>query len=244
MQTAFCSVLRLLKCLTLISLTGLFTFVAKIPEANAFWLLNFQTAATMPTGALGFIGGTGGQFTSVGSPANSSFTPFLAHAGIRYGLSDHVDIGYRLCTVPLPYSSAGPSLGAEIDIKVRLMPTSSAWQVSLVGGIGYSYLLISDQTKNAWSPGIDLILTHPISEGLDLSWNARYVYTAIPSASGGSGANNVQARGGSMGIRIALTSNVSLLPEIGIFDFVGSLSDKSLNGWGAQYGAVLSARLF
>ena len=171
-----------------------------LPTANAFWLLNFQTAPTLAPGAIGFIGGTGGQFTSVGSPASNSFTPFLAHAGIRVGLADSLDVGY-------------------------------------------SYLLISGQTKDAWSPGTDFILTHPISKEVDLSWNGRYVYSAIPSATGGEGGNHVQAIGGSMSAKFALTSNVALLPEVGVFNFTGSLAGNAVNGWGFQYGAVLSAKI-
>ena len=214
------------------------------PKAQGFWLLNFQTAPTLPPKAIAFIGGTGGQYTNVGSPAKSSFTPFLAHAGIRYGLTHNLDIGYRLCTVPLPYSSVGPSLGSEVDFKLRLLQARSAWQAGLIGGVGYANLLISGDTKDAWAPGIDLVVTHSISKHLDLNWNARYVDTLIASGPGGSGQNNVQAFGGSVGARFALTNSVSVLPEVGLFEFQGKMVGVTANGWGLQYGAVLSARLF
>lgn len=216
---------------------------AWVENAHAFWLLNFQTASTLEPGSVGFIGGTGGQYTSVGSPASSSFTPFLAHAGIRFGISENLDVGYRLCTVPLPYSSAGPSLGSEVDFKYAFSSKTSSWQTSVVAGVGYSYLAISDQSKDAWSPGVDIILTHPLANKVDLNWNARYVYTAIPSATGGETDNHVQVIGGSMGARFPLTERVALLPELGFFDFVGGISGQSVNGWGFQYGAVLAARI-
>jgi hypothetical protein len=63
------------------------------------------------------------------------------------------------------------------------------------------------------------------------------------TGAGGSSANHVQAVGGSMGARFSLTSNTSILPELGIFDFIGEVGDKPLNGWGLQYGIVLSARI-
>ncbi len=226
-----------------LALFALAALLVHTPSAHAFWLLNFQTGATLPPGGIGFIGGTGGQLTSVGDPSSSSFTPFLAHAGIRFGLVDGLDLGYRLCTVPLPYSSAGPSLGAEADLKLRLTPAESVWQAGLIGGVGYSYLLILGQSKSAWAPGADLLVSRRMVDHLDLSWNARYVYTGIPTAAGGTEANHVQAIGGSMGARIGLGSGISLLPEVGVFDFTGSIAGATVNGWGLQYGAVLAARL-
>lgn len=81
------------------------------PPARAFWLLGFSTADTLPSGHVGFIAGTGGQFSDVGHPKETSFTPFLPHAGIRLGLTERIDVGYRLTQVALPFSSVGPSLG-------------------------------------------------------------------------------------------------------------------------------------
>lgn len=232
-----------LRCKRLVAFVLCMSVLVPTPQAKAFWLLNFQTAPTLPPGGIGFIGGTGGQFTSVGTPKASSFTPFLAHAGIRFGVWDSVDVGYRLCTLPLPYSSAGPSLGSEVDVKIKLARPSATWQVSAIGGVGFSYLRIVGQSKDAWAPGVGVIFTHRIGEQVDLSWNARYVYTAIPTATGGADANNVQAIGGSMGVRFPLSTNVSLLPEFGVFDFIGAIAGASVSGWGVQYGAVLSARI-
>ncbi len=220
------------------------TICVFIPRAQAFWLLNFQTASTLPPKGIGFIGGTGGQYTSVGNPPKASFTPFLAHAGIRYGLTDGLDVGYRLCTVPLPYASVGPSLGSEVDFKLRLLPTKSSWQMGLIGGVGYANLLISGDTKDAWAPGADLVVTHSISKNFDLNLNARYVDTLIASGPGGSNDNNVQSFGGSVGARFTLTDSVSAMPEVGLFDFQGKMIGVTADGWGLQYGAVLSARIF
>lgn len=212
-------------------------------DARAFWLLNFQTAATLPPGGAGFIGGTGGQFTSVGSPPRASFTPFLAHAGIRVGLIDRLDAGYRLCTVALPYSSAGPTLGEETDLKFQLTPSNASWQVGIIGGVGYAYLLLSGQSRDAWAPGANLIVSRAVSSRIDLSWNFRYVDTFISSGPGGPGANQVQAYGGGMGIKVALGPTLAVLPEVGAFDFRGRLSGVPVDGYGFQYGVVLSARI-
>ena len=203
------------------------------------WLLGFSPADTVAPGSYSAIAGTGGQWSSVGDPRHDSFTPFLAHAGIRTGLSDGWDIGYRLATIALPYSSVGPSLGAEIDIKHRLTARDNPWQVAVVAGAGYAYLDIQGQSKNAWSPGADLIVSHKIAPGYTAFSDLRYVYTEIPSASGGTRANHFQAFGPGAGLKINLKENISLIPEIGIFDFNGSIANQRANGIGFQYGAVL-----
>lgn len=218
--------------------------VAMVPAPSfaGSWLLGFSPADTLPSGAFSAIAGTGGQYTSTGSPRTSNFTPFLAHAGIRAGVADGWDIGYRLATLALPYSSVGPSLGSEIDVKHRLTAMSDPWQAALVVGVGYSYLDIQSNSRSAWSPGIDLIISHSMSSKYTVFTDLRYVYTLIPSASGGSGANNYQAYGPGIGVKINLTDTVSLTPEIGIFDFRGNLLGVQENGFAMQYGAVLGFR--
>ena len=216
---------------------------ASSQPARAQWLLNFSTAETLGPGQIGFIAGTGGQVTSAGAPAKTSYTPFLAHAGIRIGLADRLDIGYRLVTVPLPYSSVGPSLGSAIDAKVRLTPSGATWHVAVIAGGGISYLKISNQDRTAWSPGGALTLSHAMAAGWTFVANGRYSYTEIPSAAGGSTENHVHAIGGSVASRITATSSVSVVPEIGVFALRGAVSGRTTDGVGLQYGVVLSARL-
>lgn len=219
----------------------LLLFVCSL-SSSAFagsWLLGFSPADTVAPGSYSVIAGTGGQWSSVGNPRYDSFTPFLAHAGIRTGIADSWDIGYRLATVALPYSSVGPSLGAEIDVKHRLTNPGEPWQVAALAGVGYAYLDIQGQSKNSWSPGLDLIVSHQVSPGYTGFLDLRYVYTEIPSANGGASANHFEAFGPGMGVKIKLKENISLTPEIGIFDFSGSIAGKNGNGIGFQYGAVL-----
>ena len=178
----------------------------------------------------------------VGSPSRANFTPFLAHAGLRYGVADGWDVGYRLATVALPYYSVGPSLGGEIDVKHRLTAKTSPWQVSLVGGVGYSYLAISGHSRSAWSPGADIVFSHALSRRTKMFSEIRYVYTSIPTATGGGAANHFQAFGPGLGLKTMLTKAVSLSPEVGVFDFTGRLAAAQADGVGFQYGAVLGFR--
>ena len=203
------------------------------------WLLGFSPADTLAPGSYSAIAGTGGQWSSVGDPHRDNFTPFLAHAGIRAGLTDGWDIGYRLATIALPYSSVGPSLGAEIDVKHRLTDIGNPWQVAIVAGAGYAYLDIQSQSRNAWSPGLDMIISHQIVSGYTAFADLRYVYTEIPSAVGGATANHFQAFGPGLGVKIKLKDKISVTPEIGAFNFNGSIANQSANGIGIQYGVVL-----
>lgn len=212
-------------------------------DAHAFWVLNFSTGQTLDPGHVGFIGGTGGQVTAVGEPLRSSYTPFLAHAGIRVGLLDGLDAGYRLVTVPLPWNAVGPTLGSAVDVKVRLTTKKSPWQVAVIGGGSFAYLRLFDDDRAAWSPGADLVVTRVLSGTLSVSANARYVYTAIPTAPGGITNNSLHAFGPTVGMRIGLTRTVSVLPEIGLFRFMGRIAGASEDGAGVQYGVVLSATL-
>ena len=70
----------------------------------------------------------------------------------------------------------------------------------------------------------------------------RYVYTAIPSATGGAAGNHLHAAGADIGMKIALAPAISLIPEIGLFKFMGALANRSADGIGFQYGAVVSFR--
>ena len=47
-------------------------------------------------------------------------------------------------------------------------------------------------------------------------------------------------RRGSVALKVRLTQQVSVIPEVGVFRFTGSIAHVATDGFGAQYGAVLS----
>ncbi|MBS1500861.1 MAG: hypothetical protein JST32_02280 [Bacteroidetes bacterium] len=207
------------------------------------WLLNFGSASTLQPGQVAFISGTGGQLTFIRSPSAANFTPFLAHAGIRVGLFDDVDIGYRLCTVPLPYSSAGPSLGAATDLKVRLTPKDASWQFSVIGGGGLAYVTLMDKAKTAWSPGAALVLTTNLSATTSITLNARYTESYIVTAAGGGAQNYARSIGGSVGLTHNMSEVLAISPELGLFDLEGKIAGNPTNGIGLQVGVILKVNL-
>jgi hypothetical protein len=218
---------------------SILVWVCNIQKTNAQWVLNFGTASTVAPKDFAFISGTGGQFTFIKNPSSTNFTPFLAHAGIRYGLTNNFDIGYRLCTVALPYSSVGPTLGSAVDVKLRLTNQSSDWQFCVVGGGGFAYVSILDAHKAAWSPGGLLSLSKKLKNKSVLTWNARILKTVIPSAPDGSSGDYVNIIGGSMNYLSNLNKVIAIIPEIGLFDLKGKINNVQADGLGMQIGVVL-----
>ncbi|MHB1844172.1 MAG: hypothetical protein ACYCWW_04975 [Deltaproteobacteria bacterium] len=217
----------------------LLTFVALAPgSARAFWLLGFSTAETQPPWSGSFIGGTGGQLTVVDGV--TSYTPFLAHAGLRVGILNDLDVGYRLTTVALPYNQGGPVLGSQLDAKLRITPEGASWRFAAGLDGAFAYLDFTGTNEAAYSPGTYAILSHRLRSGVDGSLEGRYAYTLVPQANGNP-ANDLHAIGGSAGLKIELGKGTALRPEIGLFDFVGHIAGRAADGFGLQYGAVFSA---
>lgn len=215
-------------------------FVLFITEhVNGQWVLNFGTAATVQPKNFVFISGTGAQFTFMKTPATTNYTPFLAHAGLRLGLTKNLDIGYRLCTVPLPWSTVGPTLGSAVDFKLRLTNKTSLYQFAIIAGGGFAYIKVLDNSKSAWSPGIAVSLTRPINTKTSITFNGRLLQTAIPTAAGGKESNYVNIIGGSIGMASNLNSVIAIMPEIGVFNLTGKINNVQNNGIGLQFGVVL-----
>lgn len=228
-----------------ITLTLLASLLSLLPlKASAFWLLGFSPAETLPTGGFGAIAGTGGQWSQVGTPSKDSSTAFIPHAGFRYGISDDMDLGYRLVQVTLPFSSVAPTLGGEIDAKYRITAPSDKTQFAIIGGFAYASLDISGQSRDAWGPGIDLIGSRALSDKYTAFSELRYVATNIPTAQGGNAANYFNAGGIASGVKIKLTQQTSLVPEIGLFHLNGKMLGIPANGDAVQVGVVLSMRIW
>ncbi len=228
-----------LVALIVVAALGMFS-----PKASAFWLLGFSSADTLPTGGFGVIAGTGGQLSQVGQDSKNSSTAFIPHAGFRYGMTDDFDLGYRLTQVTLPFASVGPTLGSEVDGKYRLTAPDNQVQMAIVGGFAYSSLDISGESKTAWSPGSDFVISEVLNQKYTVFSELRYVYTAIPTAPGGVSNNYFSATGVGVGMKIRLTPQTSLVPEIGFFHLNGQMLGANANGTAFQIGAVLSIRIW
>lgn len=206
---------------------------------HAQWVLNFGTAATVQPKNFVFISGTGGQVTYIKNPNTANFTPFLAHAGIRVGVLKNLDIGYRLCTILLPWTAIGPTLGSAIDAKLRLTNNTAPYQIAVIAGGGYAYLKIFDNHKSAWSPGMALSITKQLNKTTSITFNSRLLQTVLPTAVGGKMDNYVNVIGESIGLSGNLNSVIGIMPEIGIFHLTGKINNIESNGIGLQAGIVL-----
>jgi hypothetical protein len=218
-------------------LVGLFA----IPQqAHAIWVVNFGPAKTLPRGRVGFAAGMGGQAVFVGDPLQANAFFFIPHAGLRVGLAERVDIGWRLAPVPLPFATVGPGFGANIDTKVHVTPADSKVQLSLIGGIGLAHVLVLNEHRIAWSPNGAALVSFHLNDTITLTTMGRYVYLAIPTAPGGSASNFVHIAGPSLGLKIDVLPRVSVLPEIGGYWYEGRMNDVRTSGPGFQYGVMLA----
>ena len=216
-------------------------FACLLPSrADAFWVVNFGTAETLRPGQVGFAAGMGGQAVFVGDPTRSNAFFLIPHAGIRLGLSDRLDAGFRLAPVPLPFSTVGPGFGANLDVKLRITDADSNVGFSVIAGAGGAHVLVLDEHKAAFSPNGALLLSFKTSDATTLTTMARYVYLGIPTASGGASDNFVHIAGASLGLKIQALPSVAVLPEVGAYWYEGRISDVRMAGPGFQYGIMLA----
>jgi hypothetical protein len=221
-------------------LLALACFIGTASPASAFWVVNFGTAGTLPPRRVGFAAGMGGQAVFVGDPVRSNAFFLIPHAGLRLGLLDRVDAGWRLAPVPLPFSTVGPGFGANLDAKVRLTSPDSDVGVALIAGAGFAHVLVQDDNKLALSPNGAGLLSFRTSDDSHLTVMGRYVYLAVPTAPGGSSDNFVHIAGSSVGMKLDVLQNVSVLPEIGAYWYEGRIADTRTSGPGFQYGIMLA----
>lgn len=209
-------------------------------KSEAFWVVNFGTAKTLPKYKAGFAAGLGGQMVFAGDPTEKNGFFLIPHAGFRLGLAGRVDMGLRLAPVPLPFSTVGPGFGANLDAKVRLTPAEASFQVSLILGAGGAHVLVRDDNRLAWSPNAAALFTFMADRAVPLTIMGRYVYLAIPSGPGGGSDNFVHIVGPSAGLKFDVWPNVSVLPEVGAYWYEGRLAGLEMSGPGFQYGLMLA----
>ncbi len=205
-----------------------------------FWVVNFGTARTLHKRKIGFAAGMGGQIVSLGNPQMKSAFFTIPHAGFRYGLSDRMDIGFRLAPIPLPFSSVGPGFGANVDVKYRVTKPEDKVQFAFVLGAGGAHVLIEEKTRLAYSPNAAVLTSFKLNEEIDFTVMGRYVNLAIPTAAGGKSENYVNIAGTSFGLKRNINSAISIFPEIGVYWYEGKILNVRKSGPGFQYGLMLA----
>lgn len=223
-----------------IATTFILTAVVSPISSHAFWVVNFGIARTLLQGKIGFAAGMGGQVVRLGTPRSTSAFFTIPHAGFRYGITNRLDIGLRLAPIPLPFATVGPGFGVNIDLKYCLTKPGSKFDFAVVGGFGGAHVLIEGNTRYAISPNAALLGTYNINTTTQLTGMARYVNLVIPSAPKGSSGNYVNIAGFSLGLRKEIRPNISILPEIGVYNYNGKINGTAKAGPGFQYGLMIA----
>jgi hypothetical protein len=218
----------------------LLTFVIVPNSAQSFWVVNFGTARTLHKGKFGFAAGVGGKMVFLGQPKLTSAFFTIPHVGFRYGLFENLDVGLRLAPIPLPFASVGPSFGANLDFKYCFTRPESKFDFAAVAGFGGAHVLMENKNRAAYSPNFAFLGTYNLNQSLQFTMMARYVNLEIPTAVSGASANNVNISGVTFGIKKSLRPNISILPEIGVFNYQGGISGVPKNGIGFQFGVMLA----
>jgi hypothetical protein len=203
-------------------------------------VVNFGPAKPISRDKIGFAAGMGGQMVFVGDPVEKNGFFFIPHAGLRIGVASRFDMGVRLAPVPLPFSTVGPGFGANLDGKLLLSPLEAGVQISLIAGAGLAHVMVRDDRRFAWSPNAAGLITFRAQEPVQLTAMGRYVYLAIPTATGGSSDNFVHIAGASFGAKIDAWKPVAILPEVGVYWYQGELHGADASGPGFQYGLMLA----
>jgi hypothetical protein len=175
-----------------------------------------------------------------GEPRETNAFFMIPHAGLRIGLLDRLDFGVRLAPTPLPYSTVGPGFGINLDAKVMLTRRNAPIGAAIIGGFGGSHVWVRDEHRGAFSPNAAVLLSVRASDTIVFTTMARYVFLAIPTASGGIDDNFVHIAGASFGLKIDAFPSVSVLPEVGAYWYEGGIGGERMSGPGFQYGLMLA----
>lgn len=224
-----------------ISILAILAMCFVIPiNSYGFWVVNFGTARTLHKGKFGFAAGMGGQMVFLGQPKLTSGFFTIPHAGFRYGLGERLDMGLRLAPIPLPFSTVGPGFGVNLDVKYCFTKPESKFDFGVVVGFGGAHVLIEENTRYAYSPNAALLGTYNVNETTHLTVMARYVNLAIPTAPQGASANYVNIAGVSFGLKKDIRPNISILPEVGVYNYDGRIAGTGKSGPGFQFGLMIS----
>jgi hypothetical protein len=205
-----------------------------------FWVVNFGSAGTLTKGKFGFAAGMGGQMVFLGTPRLTSGFFTIPHAGFRYGIGNRIDAGLRLAPIPLPFATVGPGFGLNVDVKYNFIKAPHRFTVSGIIGLGGAHVLVEEKTRLAYSPNAALLGTYSLAETLKLTVMARYVHLEIPTAPLGKASNFVSIAGFSIGIKKDIRPAISILPEIGVYNYSGAIGGIRKNGPGFQYGMMIA----
>jgi hypothetical protein len=125
-------------------------------------------------------------------------------------------------------------------VKYCFTKPESEFDFGVVLGFGGAHVLIEENTRYAYSPNAALLGTYNVNETTHLTVMARYVNLAIPTAPQGASANYVNIAGVSFGLKKDIRPNISILPEVGVYNYDGRIAGTGKSGPGFQYGLMIA----
>jgi hypothetical protein len=130
-----------------------------------------------------------------------------------------------------------------LDLKYCFTKPESNFDFGAIIGFGGAHVLIEDKTRYAYSPNAALLGTYNFNKKTHVTTMARYVNLAIPAALQGAGANYVNIAGVSFGLKKDIRTNISILPEIGMYHNNGQIIGVQKSGPGFQYGLMIATSI-
>jgi hypothetical protein len=213
--------------------------VSVVPMVSAFWVVNLGPAQTVEQDHFAIVAGIGGQYVSVGDPSTDNMFFFIPHAGFRYGVTEQMDVGFRLAPVPVPFTTQAPSIGGNLDAKFLFNDRRSVWKVAgLIGG-GLAHVQVLNEHRFAYSPNAALLLTRSFTNGVDFTTMLRYSWMGIPTGPGGTAGNQLGIAGMSWGLKVPLLARTAFIPEFGAYRYDGRLVGNHASGFGVQYALAI-----
>jgi hypothetical protein len=217
----------------------LILIISVVPIASAFWVVNLGPAQTVERDRFAMLAGIGGQYVSVGDPGTDNMFFFIPHAGFRYGLTEQMDVGFRLAPVPVPFTTQAPPIGGNLDVKVLFNDRRSVWKLAGLIGAGLAHVQVLNEHRFAYSPNAALLLTRSFTNGVDFTTMLRYSWMGIPTEPGRTAGNQVGIVGMSWGLKVPLLDRVSFIPEFGAYRYDGRLAGNRASGFAVQYALAI-----
>jgi hypothetical protein len=186
--------------------------VASLAGGACTAMSTIKTADTVPAGKNQFVGALE---ANGGAPIELPVKPLLPEFvfGVRRGLTDRLDVGAKLTTLPLGHRITTAGLEGQVKVQLRRVP-GSRYKLALGPAVGFRWISSAGAAMQV------SYLTIPFITGIDVG---RHQIVVAPEAGvqlwTSAGANEVWAPmlGMSLGFVWRISSHFALVPEVAAY---------------------------